>query len=199
MGDGLSRQRLLIVEGRDEVQLVEALLQAGGRDDVEVRSFDGVDNLKGYLKALTQVGGFENLSSLGIMRDAEDDANRALVRIQGGLAAAGLGTPGASLTPMGARPRVVVLINPHGRESGSLEDVCLAAAENDPALGCVEEYVRCLGRVGASPVRPAKSRVHALIAAKDRPELSLGTATKRGYFPLDHAAFEPIRKLISLL
>lgn len=199
MGEPLSRQQLVIVEGRDEIHVVEAFLQAAGRADVEVRSFDGVDNLRGYLKALTRVAGFEGLVSLGIMRDAEDDSNAALESIQGALAAAGLSVPGASLTPAGLGPRVVVLINPNGAMAGSLEDVCLAATAGDPALACVDEYVRCLGRVGVPPVRVSKSRVHALISGKDRPESSVGVAAKRGYFPLGHVAFDPIRQLLALL
>jgi hypothetical protein len=199
MGERLSRQQLVIVEGRDEVHMVEAFLQAAGRADIEVRSFDGVDNLRGYLKALTQVAGFEGLVSLGIMRDAEDDATGALASIQGALGAAELGVPGANLTPAGVGPRVVVLINPIESMTGSLEDVFLAAAAGDPALECADEYVGCLNRRGAPPVRPSKSRVHALIAAKDRPESSLGVAAKRGYFPLDHVAFDPIRRLLALL
>lgn len=199
MGERLSRQRLVIVEGKDEVHVVEAFLQAEGRDGVDVRAFEGVDNLKGYLKALTQVAGFEGLVSLGIMRDAEGDSSGALASIKGALVAAGLSAPEASLTPAGLRPRVVVLINPHGQTTGSLEDVCLAATAGDRIVECVDEYIRCLGQVGVPPARSSKSRVHALIAAKDRPESSLGVAAKRGYFPLGHVAFEPIRQLLALL
>ena len=200
MGHKLSQPKLLIVEGKDEVNLLSAILRRLEIADTDVVPFEGADSLRGFLKVIKELPNFESVVSLGIIRDADQDAGRTLQSIQDSLTAAGLPTPAAPLSPAGTSPRVVILVNPHGRAVGALEDVCLHAIRGDPAMACVDRYVDCLADLGADlPRRPSKSRVHAFIASRDRPEVSLGVAALQGYFPLDHEAFAPIKQLISML
>ncbi len=108
--------------------------------------------------------------------------------------------PAANLNPAEGKPRTIILINPHGRATGSLDDVCLEAVAKDPATTCIDEYFRCLGEHGMVPgANVAKARAHAFIASRQRPDVSLGVAIKRGYFPLGHAAFDPLRQLVGFL
>lgn len=199
MGEPLSCRKLVVVEGKDEVNVYSALKAHLGLVDIEIRSFEGVNSLREYLKALTQVSGFDQVVSLGIIRDAERSRQEALQSIRDSLASVGLPFPASCLEPAEGMPRVIVLVNPHGRETGSLDDVCLDAVGSHPALECVERYIQCLGERDLTPGNQAKARVHAFISSKQRPEVSLGVAVKRGYFPLDHRAFAPARQLLQML
>ncbi len=80
-----------------------------------------------------------------------------------------------------------------------LEDLCLAAVTKDPstrsAMHCVDDYFKCLGeqagishKINALP----KARIHAFLASRPDPELRLGEAAQRGYFPLDSPVFKPV-------
>lgn len=199
MGEPLLWRKLVLVEGKDEVNFLSALTEHMGLPDIEIRSFEGVNNLRGYLKALRAVSGFENLQSLGIIRDADANARGALESVQGGLSDAGYPVPPASLTLAEGQPRVIVLINPHEKEGGSLDDVCLHSLASHQAMTCVFEYFECLANRGITPGSQAKAQVRAFIASRDRPQVSLGVAAKRGYFPLDHDSFSPMRQLLSML
>lgn len=199
MSEPLSRSKLLLVEGKDEVNFFSAFLGHMGLVDVEVRSFEGVDNLGGYLRALRSVSGFDQVVSLGIVRDAGLNSQGALRSVRNSLANAGFPVPRAGLVRADGAPLVVILINPHGGSTGSIEDVCLNAISADPTKECVDRYIQCLSECGVNPSNQAKTRVHAFIASRDRPEVSLGVAAKRGYFPLNHDAFLPVRQLLEML
>ena len=184
------------MEGTDEIHAVQALGAVG----IEIRSFGGIQNLRGVLKALRSVAGFDELVFLGVVRDAESDANNVLQSVRDSLQAAGFPVPAANLTPADGKPRTIILINPHGSAAGSLDDVCLGTVEGDPAMTCVDEYFLCLAKIGRVPgANVAKARAHAFIASCERPDVSLGVAIRRGYFPLGHAAFDPLRRLVGLL
>ena len=194
----LEQPKLLIVEGKDEVNFFDAIKNHIGKTDLEIRHFGGVNNLRGYLEVLKGIEGFERVVSLGVIRDAEEDAAAAFKSVRDGLRSAGFPLPTLPLQVAVGIPQVVVLINPHGKNSGSLEDICLQAVSGSPFLNCVDLYVECLRKLGP-PARESKTRVHAFIAGRDRPEVSLGVAAKQGYFPLNHAAFGPTRQLLTML
>ena len=200
MATRLTEQKVVVAEGRDDVHLVQVVATHLGLVGFQILSFDGVDNLRGYLKALPSVSGFDQVRSLGIVCDAEDSADARFQSVSNGLLAAGLPAPAAPLSATEGTPRVVVLINPHGAAHGSLEDVCVASAGADPAIPCVDAYLDCLRRAEIpGPRNTAKTRAHAFIASRDRPDVSLGIALQRSYFPVAHTAFDPVRRLLSML
>lgn len=179
---------------------MEALAKQLGLTDLQILSFDGVDNLRGYLKALPSVSGFDRVRALGILGDAEDSAQARFQSVTSSLGAAGLPVPPRPLVPAPGSPRIVVLINPDEFSAGSLDDVCVESVRADPAMPCVDAYLECLRQAGiVGPQNRAKTRAHAFIASRDRPDVSLGVALQRGYFPLAHIAFDPIRRLLSAL
>ena len=199
MSQPITTEKLLLVEGKDELNGYVGLRDMLGLDGIDIRVFDGTENLKGVLRGLPSVEGFRGLVSLGIVRDAEEDYKRALQRVQSALGNAGLPVPEKALAPKGEKPRVVFLINPDGKASGSLDDVCVESVKGDSRMECVELFVDCLERIGKKPKKVAKTRSQAFIASCEQPELSLGVAMKAGYFPLNDAAFEPARRLLTML
>lgn len=191
---------MVVTEGRDDLALVETLVRQLGLTNLQVLSFDGVDNLHGYLKALPAVSGFERVRALGILCDAEDNAQARFQSVTSSLGTAGLPVPPGPLVPALGSPRIVVLVNPHERPAGSLDDVCVESVRADPAMPCVDAYIECLARAGITgPQNRGKTRAHAFIASRERPDVSLGVALRRGYFSLDHAVFDPVRRLLSIL
>jgi len=198
---GIERSVQLLVEGRTPKAFFEALLAhlgLGGR--VQVQDFGGVDQLRGFVKALGAAPGFsETVEALGCVRDAEASAPSAFQSVCDALRAAGL-RPGPMSGSIGAaRPRVGVYILPDGTQPGMLESLFLESVAADPAMGCVEEFIVCLGRRGVVPRNPTKARAQAFMASRGEAEALVGRAARQGHWPLAAGVLEPLRRFLAEL
>jgi hypothetical protein len=134
------------------------------------------------------------------IRDADLSAASAFQSIRDSLRTVNLPTPEEALIPVGNSPRVAVLIVPYDANNGMLEDVCLRALENDPAMECVSSFIECINQsVEALPRNPSKARLHAFLSSREDPELRLGEAAQRGYMPWEALAFEQFRRFLTML
>lgn len=188
--DPIAQHKQLLVEGRSDQEFFNALLRHLGIGDVEVKNYGGKDTFRRFLNVFVRAPGFDDIQSLGIVRDADDSATSAFQSIRDSLISVNLPTPEIALTPAAGYPRVDVFIMPNNADTGALEDLCFRALESDPAMQCVSEFMQCIqDRSDVVPKNPAKSRVYAYLASKEDPELRLGQAAHRGYFPWDSSAF----------
>ena len=202
----VEQPRLLVVEGVSEAHLFSALFahiaeKDGVRlDDVQIINVGGRDNIRRDIQVIVNDRNFGLVSAIGVVRDADDSAANALRSVQGALRAAGLPAPSAPLTVAGDVPKVATLIVPHGRLSGVLEDVCLESVESDPAMGCVQDYFRCIeSRLAVQPNNLSKAMAQAFLASRERPGLPLGLAAYRDYWDFEHSAFGPLREFVGML
>ncbi|MYC28487.1 MAG: hypothetical protein F4X65_00140 [Chloroflexi bacterium] len=94
-------------------------------------------------------------------------------------------------------PSISAFIMPDNASNGALEQLCLSALDGDPAMICVEDFLRCVnGQVAAPPRDQQKARIHAFLASREDPELRLGEAAQRGYIPWNHWAFGPLAQFL---
>lgn len=79
-----------------------------------------------------------------------------------------------------------------------LEDLCLAAVADDPAMNCVDEYFKCLDVLGSAQKEIAlpKARLHAFLASRERPGLRLGEAAEKNDIPLDSPVFDKVKSFL---
>lgn len=61
----------LVVEGKDAYNFFGAFIENLELVDIQVQNFGGVTDLSGFLDAFVKAPGFEAVSSIGIVRDAE--------------------------------------------------------------------------------------------------------------------------------
>ncbi len=201
----IERPHLLLVEGRDDKAFFEALLRHEVedplRDRVQIIPYEGAANLRNFLRALVATPRFSQVAArIGIVQDADRDPTAALQRVQGALKAAGLPCPVDVHTLAGPVPQVVVAVLPAMGEPGTLENLCLEAVRDDPAMACVEEYLDCLRRSAVTlPRNVPKAKVHAFLASRARPGLRLGEAAMAGYWPWNHPAFEDVKRFIRMV
>jgi len=192
--------KLLVVEGRDSFEFFKALLRhLNLLGEMEIRNCGGREELPAYLAALVATSGFDKVTALGLVQDAERDADAAFRSVCHALSGVGLCAPETPRDVAVGVPRVSVFILPDCCRPGMLETLCLEVVSGDPAMSCVEEYVRCVGeRLGVAP-NPAKSRLQAFLASRQRPGLLLGQAAHRGYFPWESSALDELKEfLVSL-
>ncbi|MCH7786019.1 MAG: hypothetical protein IIC22_00785 [Chloroflexi bacterium] len=201
MAEEITKAKLLLVEGRSDEILFDVLLSKLEIEGVQVKSVDGKDSFRSKLQAIINSPGFhDTVTSLGIVRDADDSSDNAFVSICDTLALLKLPTPTKPMEISGSNPRVTVLIVPDGEPSGAIEDVCLASVADDPVMVCVDDYLDCVyEKVANPPNNQSKAKVQAFLASRPRPDMQLGRAASAGYWDWNHAAFEPLKQLLRML
>jgi hypothetical protein len=191
----------LLVEGRDAVAFFRALLKHLDLSEVQIQDFGGISELRPFLKALSNEPGFwGKITSLGIIRDAENNPQGAFQSVRDSLLAANLPAPAKTVVSTGANPQVSVLILPDAAAPGMLESLCLAAVEKDPAMQCVDQYFNCLKQQKAGlPNNLTKARLHAFLSSRPKPDLLVGQAASTGYFPWNHPVFDQVKQFLQSL
>ena len=98
MAQGIEQPRQLVVEGPADEMLFQALINHLGVSGIQIHYMDGVDNLKSFLLTLVQISGFKDMvTSLAIVRDADQDSAVALNTVQDALIGVKLAVPAESL------------------------------------------------------------------------------------------------------
>jgi hypothetical protein len=190
--------KLLLVEGDTPMHFFEALLRhLGLHDQVEVRKFGGNTDLRGCLDGLVATSEFKQLvRSVGVIRDAEDDARSAYQSASDALTAAGL-------TPTRTPPiRTAIFILPDGQNPGKIETLCVQSVMNDLVYSCVEEFFACVQRQkGQLPAKfdQAKAYAQAFLSTQEDVQLFPGLAAYRRYWPWGSPVFDPLKQFLQSL
>lgn len=200
----IEKTSVLVVEGNDDERFFKALARhLKIEEQIQVVNLNGIGNLQVELKALQKVSGFDKVRTLGIALDADRDAARIFRRIQGALRAADFACPQAplELAYEGSSPSVLVFILPGNTvDAGMLEDLCLRAVAQDPAMECVNRYFQCLQqRLDELPRNMSKAKVQVFLASRERVYLRVGEAADRGYWPWDDQVFDEAKQFLNLL
>jgi hypothetical protein len=196
----IERPKLLIAEGDEDARFFGAFCHHLGLNDIQVLPIGGKTQLPSNLKALKGVTGFSQVIALGIIRDADEDANAAFQSVCSALQHAGLPIPTKPMTPAPGRPRVLVMILPDNQSPGALEDVCLKAIAGTPAMRCVDEFFCCLQRHRLPPPKNlSKAKVLAYLTSLPEPDKRLGESAQAGYWDWDHPAFSDLKDFLRSL
>ncbi len=198
--------RLLLVEGRDEVNLFNAFIGhrfgEERRSEIQVVEAGGRDRLPGNLNAnLNAIAlASRNVRAIGAVRDADDDAGGAFRSVCDHLRNAGYAPPAAHGGFSDATPAVGVFIVPDGNAPGAIETLCRRSCERNAASGCVEDYMSCLDERGAMRSgNRDKTFAHAYLAATDDPVARVGEGALQGAWNFDSDAFADLSAFLRQL
>nr|VFK16698.1 MAG: hypothetical protein BECKLPF1236B_GA0070989_11008 [Candidatus Kentron sp. LPFa] len=204
----IESHRLLLVEGKDECSFFEVLLKQLGIEDVQLVDIGGKDKFKRKFPPLYNTREFQDVHSLGIVRDAEDKAaDAAFSSICSILEKYPLPMPNAPSTVIGGKNqqrkdiRIGVFIMPNNADQGMLEDLCLKSARTEPVFACVEQYMDCLSALPENdqPRNPSKAKVQAYLATRKEIANSLGVGARKGYWDFEHHCFGDIKGFLRAL
>ena len=189
----------LLVEGKAEQNFFEAFTQhLGFQEKPQIREFGGAEGLRGFLQGFVKLPGFDSVTSIGIVRDADESAARARQSIESSLRNAGLPAPGDA--EAGRAPAVHLLILPDGEEPGMIETLLCKSVAEDAVMTCVDKFFECVDDLPDVDIRkPHKARAQAYLATRRTPGVSVGVAALKGYWPLDHEAFAGVRSFLTTL
>ena len=193
----IERPIQLLVEGKAEQNFFRAFAQhLGFQNRPQIQEFGGVDGLPGFLQGFVKSPGFDSVTSIGIVRDAEESAAAARQSVEASLRNAGLPEPGSA--EGGGAPEVHVLILPDGEEPGMIETLLCRSVAEEAVMTCVDDFFECVGGLpDVNILNPHKSRAQAYLATRPTPGVSVGVAAQKGYWPLDHDVFAEVRKFLA--
>lgn len=202
----ITQPKLLVVEGKEDELLFDALIRHLKLYDIQILAIGGKQELRKHLRAMVTTPGFNQVVSLAVVRDADHDPHAAFQSIQNALQGAHLPVPDCPLLPVakllasGQKLQVVAMIVPGANRTGMLEDICLDAVAQDPAMRCLDQYFECLKTTHIPlPGNTSKAKIQAFLASRPEPGKRLGEAAQADYFPWEHQAFDEVKRFVQLI
>ena len=195
-GTRIRSDRLLLVEGRDEVYLFEALMKhcLGPESMVQVIDAGGKDRFPKNLRALqTASRPRPSLRAIGVVRDADENAAAAFQSVCDHLRNVGYQPPPDHGGFSDGVPSVGVFIVPDGEAPGAIETLCRRSRAGDDVSGCVDEYLRCLHEHEAMhSTNVDKTFAHAYLTAMDDPVARVGEGALQGVWDFGSPVFSEL-------
>ncbi len=210
----ITQEKVILVEGEDEVNFFEALLNHLGLANIQIIQVGGKDQFRVEFPTFLTLPNINKVTAYAIIRDADtsDKATFESIRkllyekLQPCPQQQGQFASSASL-------KVGVFITPGNAETGMLENLCLQTVVDHPIIPCVESFMNCLkGKIERKkpeelrdegkayyPKNEHKAKVQAFLAGMYETTVSLGLAAKKGYWPFDHMALANLRNFLKKL
>lgn len=200
----ISAPKLLLVEGNDDQGFFQKLIEEISIDNIQVHSMCGKKSFRtSDLNSVIIAPNFKRtVKSLGIIRDANDDASAAFSGICTVLKNLSLPVPSQPMEIINGNLKIGVLIIPPNTPKGELEDLCLSLIKGCAEMECIDNYFKCLKQKLASrefPENFSKAKIKAFLASRRKSVPHLGTAAKSGYFPLEHNILREIKVFLKSL
>ncbi|MCS6780152.1 MAG: hypothetical protein NZ555_10680 [Geminicoccaceae bacterium] len=191
-------RHLFLAEGAAEVGLLSQILRSlcAGEDAV-ITCVKGVERIGPLVKRLVQPPAKNDLASVTVVADADNDPRARLDQIWGAFPidedSRAYGEKEGSVV-VGAT-RYAAWLSPGCGKSGRIEDLVLGTV--DPKTrNCVRELWRCATGAKKKKSPSSKAEVAIVIALRADEGLGLGSAFEKGLVHLDHRAFDPLRILL---
>lgn len=208
----IHKKHLILCEGKDAWKFLVRYLNSPAlkekpffSEDIEVFDFGGNENLSNYLAALKGIDGYSDVVSILVIRDAEQDAQKAACQVQSALRANGLEIPATQGQWTEGIPKTCFLLFPaFGAEEcpGTLEDLCLTILDDTVAETPLEEidtFVKHLEHDREQTFSHRhKTRLHTYFSVNNRfVSMKVGEAADAGAFNWSHPNLDPLKNCLS--
>jgi len=201
----ITKRSVLAVEGKDEVNFFEVLLDHIhiGVAEVQILDVGGKDQFPKKFPALLKVPGFfepdnsPRVRNLAIVRDKDgDDAFKSVANI---VKTAGLTPPDCDGGFSEGRLRVGIFIMPGQIDGTMLEDLCLKTVERHKAMPCVDQFASCVGALSSGPKNMSKAKAQAFLAAQPEAVGAVGLGAQKGYWNFASPALAELKTFLNNL
>ena len=177
----INRKKLLLVEGKDEEVFFKILLEKKGIGEIQIMSSGGKDQLKALFPRIQKTRGFDEVTSLAVIHDADINAQATFQSICSVLNNNNLNSPQQVSSFASGSPRVGVFIIPDGQNEGKLESLCLSTVKSESIIKCIDSFITCIEQQSnlndnsyKKPKDIHKARCRAFLAAMEKDTPSLG-------------------------
>lgn len=197
------KKKLLLAEGKDTESFMSVLLNVSCLEGFQVLDFRNVENFQPFIKGLVNRADYResDIESIGVVRDAEQNASAAFESVRNALKAASLDGPSQPGKITTGKPRIGIYLLPDlDASTGMLEDLCLKMLETDAATACVEQYFQCLSSQGIQPPRNfAKAKITTFLASRPKLKQRVGYAMNQDYWNWNHPCLDPLKEFLQAL
>jgi len=199
----INKAKLLLVEGKDEVNFFRVLCDYLGIHDIQIFETGGKDKLKSELPAVLLMRNIENVEAIAVIQDADSSLVATVESLKSLLSKHKLPVPkGHALFKTVSRMKCGIFIMPGNRENGMLENLVLDTVGGHLVRVESDKYIDAL-RTKLSgydtpkfPRNEHKARLHAFLAGMEKYVPSLGLATQKGYFNLESEHLNDIKTFL---
>ncbi len=200
MGVPINAMKLLLVEGKDEINFFTALLKYIGLKDVLIEEVGGKDQFREKFPALRRRSGFSAVETLAVIRDADKNSGGAFNSIKNIIKKEKL-IPPSKINGFGnGAPMIGIYIMPGNAAKGMLEDLCLKTVQNNPAIVCVDAFTDCCeSNLDYTLKNIAKARAQVYLAAMREIVNSVGVGALKGYWDFDSSELSDLKLFLSML
>lgn len=197
----LKADRLLLVEGKDEENLLGRLIEDCLNDDgqdIQIVAVGSKSKFRSSLIAIkVDAQSRPTLRSIGIIRDADDNPKGSFDSVCGSLRSAGYEPPTAHAEFSDATPSIGVFIVPDGSQPGAIETLCRRSVAGEAAAKCVDDYMECLKTHDALQSKNAdKTFTHAYLAAMRDPVARVGEGALQKVWDFQSPAFAALSQFV---
>ena len=199
MTDIIHQKKVLAVEGKDEVNFFNALLEYVGITNFEVYEVGGKQQFRDKLPALVRMSGFSDVEVLAIIRDADNNAEAAFQSIKDILKKEKLKAPNQVNQFSDGSPKIGIFIMPGNSDTGMLEDLCLKTVEHHASMHCVEPFINCISELETPPNNIAKAKAQAFLATMPELVKSVGIGAQKGYWNFNSEELTDLKSFIDNL
>ena len=197
----ISEDLLLLVEGRDELNLFNQMIDTCFQSPpgIQILDIGGKTTLGQNLKTVrTLAMSRPTLRSIGIVRDSDANAANSFSSVCDSVRDAPFAPPTAHASFSDASPSIGIFIVPDGSGPGAIETICRRSVQGDEVAKCVDEYINCLNTHDAlKSNNQDKTFTHAYLAATNDPVARVGEGALQGVWNFQSPAFAELRKFIS--
>ena len=192
----IKKPYLLLCEGKDAESFLINYLNSDAlaldqrfSNEIQVLDFGGNDNLGNFLMNLKNMDGFDQITNLAIVRDAEKDYTRSCNEVSKSLRKCGFVSPERCGT--WARNdtglKIGFILFPLNNKAGTLEDLCLrilSEKDNNDILSSIDSFLATMEiSFNRDYRRKHKNRLHTYLSSSDKfVTMPLGLASNAGAF-----------------
>ena len=189
----IKKEKLLLVEGRDEEVFFEALFRKRNISEIQIMESGGKEQFAKELPEIIKLPNFRTVSSLAVVQDADQSAGKTFKSICSVLKKNALKAPDKPASFISGPPKIGVFIIPGENNPGMLESLCLSTVESGESKGlleCVDSFIDCVKKESIgntlykTPKNFDKARCRAFLAAMEEDTSALGIAAEKGYWNL---------------
>ena len=210
--DPIIKKYLILCEGADAYYFLVSFLNSGVptpdkhlSEDIQVINFGGINDLQNFLLVLRGMDGFEDVTNILIIRDAEKDYCAAVQSVISSLNNAGFDAPNSPMKWEKVNNiKIGYLLFPscnNIEESGTLEDLCLNILVDDKLkekMNDINVFLdNCSKNYGEKYPRKYKNKLYLYLNSSDKyVGLKVGEAAKVGAFNWNAKELQNLRNFI---
>ena len=200
---GIKKSKLLLVEGKDEENFFKFLLENKGIEDIQIKGIGGKDQFRNLFKEIKRTPDFDDLKSLAVIHDADNNVQGSFQRICKVLEDNGLQSPKELSSFTSNSLKIGVFIVPDNKSKGNLESLCLSTVESKDIIPCVDSFMNCIKEPSHKdyrfPKNIHKARCRAFLSAMEQDTASLGIAACKGYWNFNSEKLQPLVNFLKQL